>query len=67
MEFTAPPAVRRDWHDWQNVARLTGITNASSQFSDVSPPAVNGHFWRPARNLRCAAIGRTACKLLACV
>jgi hypothetical protein len=43
-----------------DIAWLIGITNASSQFSDVSPPAVNGYFWRPARNLRCAAIGRTA-------
>jgi len=48
-------------------AVLTGINNACSQFSDVSPPAVNGYFWRLARNLRCAAIGHTACDLLACV
>jgi hypothetical protein len=50
-----------------DVAVLTGITNACSQFSDVSLSAVNGHFWQLARNLRCAAIGRTACDLFACV
>src|SRR5437667_5272784 len=44
-----------------DVGGLIGITHACSQFSDVSPPAVNGYFWRPARNLRCAAIGHTAC------
>jgi len=27
-----------------------GITHACSQFSDVSPPAVNGYFWRAAKH-----------------